>query len=990
MREALLTVNGMTCSACVNTITAQVMTLVGVDACNLSLVTNECHVKYQESKCTVETIIETINDCGFDSEFIRDNACDINANSIQGLLTIQGMTCGSCVASVTQQVQKLQGIKKVVVSLVTEECHVEFDPSEVSLEHIRESIENCGFDANIISTAEPTNSSLKKATLKILNIDVESNLSETTAPFESLVGGGIISANMSSNAILSIEYDRKLVGIRDLIHRIRSLGYEAVIASSLDSTTQLKLLSKVREIQYWRSTCLKACFFAITTMLVYMIIPMVIPKLKRSHIFPYNETFFLRGLFYRDIIGFLASTYVQFGIGSYFYKAFWNSLKHKVGTMDTLVCISTSCAYVFSLYSIIRNIVHPNESGQLPNVIFDTSVMLIAFISLGKLLENKAKSATSTALSKLISLTPSSCIILEKGDPQHLLEIPIDQLDTGDIVEVKPGMRIPADGIITEGETEIDESLMTGESFLVHKTKGTTVIGGSINGPGHFYFMATAVGDESTISNIIKTMKQAQLTKAPIQRYADFLASIFVPSILFLALTTFIVWFILSKALLSSLPIWTSENGRFYTCFQTAISVVIVACPCALGLAAPTAIMVGTGVGAQNQVLIKSGDVLERFNKVGAFIFDKTGTLTTGCMKVKHFLVENSTELTCEIIACMKAAESISEHPVAKAIVNYCNDKQIDAGKESIVANVMDSKIFMGKGLQCSCEINGSSYRLIIGSKSLMPSQWQEFPSSLYDEDEGFTVSYVCINDVVVGRFEIVDEIKKDAYETVQYMNNKGYKTYMVTGDTHSCAIKVAQQVGISLNNVFSEITPDGKADVVQQLKNELNENVVFIGDGINDSPALVISDVGISISTGTDIAMEAADVVILCDSDPKRASLKGLVYAMDISQKTFRRVKLNLFWALCYNTFMIPIAMGVLIPWGITLHPMAAGLAMAMSSVSVVLSSLALKRWRPIDLNSRQNSFFEAKRRSIWSKVFTRDSQRNEDIELQTELIRG
>lgn len=979
----------MTCSACVNTITSQVMTLVGVDACNVSLVTNECNVKYQDNKCTVQTIIETINDCGFDSELISDNECDIKTNSRQGLLTIQGMTCGSCVTSITQQVAKLQGVQSIVVSLVTEECHVDFDSSEVSLEDIKETIENCGFDANIISISEPTNSSFKKVTLKILNIDFEADFSDITAAIQSLVGGGIISASMSTNGILSIEYDRKVIGIRDIIHRIRSLGYEALIASSLDSTTQLKLLSKVREIQYWRSTCLKACFFAITTMLVYMIIPMAIPKLKRNHIFPYSETFFLRGLYYRDIIGFLASTYVQFVIGSYFYKAFWNSLKHRTGTMDTLVCISTSCAYFFSLYSIIRNIVHPNESGHLPNVIFDTSVMLIAFISLGKLLENKAKSATSTALSKLISLTPSSCTILENGNPQELLEIPIDLLDTGDIVEVKPGMRIPADGIITQGETEIDESLMTGESFLVHKTNGSTVIGGSINGPGHFYFMATAVGDESKISNIIRTMKQAQLTKAPIQRYADFLASIFVPSILFLALTTFIVWFSLSKVFLNSLPIWTLENGRFYICFQTAISVVIVACPCALGLAAPTAIMVGTGVGAQNQVLIKSGDVLERFNKVGAFIFDKTGTLTTGCMKVKNFLVESSTELTCEIMACMKAAESISEHPVAKAIVSYCNDHQIDAGEEIVVATVLDSKIFMGKGLRCNCEVNGSTYSVTIGSKSLMPSQWQELPSSLYDEDEGFTVSYVCINGDVVGRFEIVDEIKKDAYETVQYLNNKGYKTYMVTGDTHSCAIKVAHQTGISLNNVFSEITPDGKADVVQQLQSELNENVVFIGDGINDSPALVISDVGISISTGTDIAMEAADVVILCDSDPKRASLKGLIYAMDISQKTFRRVKLNLFWALCYNTFMIPIAMGVLIPWGITLHPMAAGLAMAMSSVSVVLSSLALKRWRPIDLNSRQNSSFEAKRRSIWSKFFTRDRQGNEDIELQTGLVR-
>lgn len=984
MREAVLAVGGMTCSACSETITRQTLAMAGVQNCTVSLMTNECLVGYDGVQCSVDELKETIEDCGFDCDVLSDKEVQQDGSLKRALITVGGMTCGACVGTVTKQVQGIDGVHSVVVALLTEECNVEFDGSKVSLEQIREAIEDCGFDARVVSEedSEP-HLGLKNVVFKVYPITGDLDSTQDDQVFSALVGDGIVSAERDGDCTLAVRYDRNQVGIRQVVDRVAALGFEAVVASSLDNNAQIKLLSKVQEIRFWTSACLRACFFAATTMTLYMGLPMVAPGLVRSNRFPFNETP-IRGLYYRDVIGFLAATYVQFSVGRYFYKAFWTSLKHGSGTMDTLVCISTSCAYFFSIYSITHSIVHPDAHGLLPNVIFDTSVMLIAFITLGKLLETKAKSATSTALSKLISLTPSSCTIVQNGDYQNPLEIPIDFLEVGDTVEVKPGMRIPADGILVRGESEVDESLMTGESFLVHKKEGSPVIGGSVNGPGHFYFKAMGVGDESKLSAIIRTMKQAQLVKAPIQRYADFLASVFVPSILVLALITFVFWFTLSMTIPG---VRNTQNGVFYDCLQRAISVVIVACPCALGLAAPTAIMVGTGVGAQNQVLIKGGEVLEKFNSIGAFVFDKTGTLTTGRMKVNEFFPEGSFQDLDMIMACVKAAESISEHPVAKAIARYC-DEQL-SGKSSLSAKAVKGEIFMGKGLACECEWKGNTHHLKIGNKSLMPAEFQSSSKSSNENQHGFTLAYVSVDDVVVGKFELVDAIKKDASNTIEYLTQRGYKIYLVTGDNTNSALKVAQEVGIEMNNIFSEVSPNRKSEVVKQLREEIGKGVVFVGDGINDSPALVTSDVGISISTGTDIAMEAADVVVLSDEDESKASLKGLVDALDISQKTFRRVKMNLFWALCYNTFMIPIAMGVLAPWRIALHPMAAGLAMALSSVSVVLSSLALKRWKPVNFDD-QNNKSSSKTSSSWlSRLLSRnDSQTAEDIELQTDLL--
>lgn len=954
MREALLTVEGMTCSSCVNSVTEQVRR-VGVEECSVSLVTSECKVVYDGVR--VDAIKEAIEDCGFDCTVISDRAItDAAASALhlrRGLIGIQGMTCSSCASTVTEQVDKLDGVVVVEVSLLTEECTVEYDPETVSIERIEETIRDCGFDATIFHD-EPcaVEHDNKTATLNILRardgIDVESQLSGFMGT------EGITDYEYSSTNGLVIQYNPSMIGIRKIIFGLEAVGIYTSVQVSYDRNTQLSLLTKAAEISSWKSSCMKSCIIASMTMFLYMGIPMLFPSIVRDKKFPYREVGGVHGLFFRDILGFLLASYVQFAIGGTFYKAAWSSFKHRAGTMDTLVSFSTTCAYLFSIYSIIESIIHPPVNGRLPKVIFDTSVMIIAYISIGKYLENKAKSKTSTALSKLVALTPSSCTIIKnKDDFSQTEDVGIELLEVGDIVMIKPGSKIPSDGVVIKGSSEVDESLMTGETILVSKGVGSSVIGGTINGSGLLYFKVSSVGEDTKLANIIRVMKEAQLKKALIQRYTDYVASIFVPSVLALALMTFIVWSILTKSdsIMSKLTIFgETRQSRFYMCLQIATSVIIVACPCALGLATPTAIMVGTGVASENGVLIKGGDVLEKFNEVDTFVFDKTGTLTTGNMNVQQFIGDTKVTNDAMLLQIIGKVESLSDHPVAKAITNYCafqtRNEITNADME-----ILNEELITAKGIKCLCRIQERRMELVIGNKSLMATDSLERFWERFGRAGPCTVTYVSVDGDVCGRFEIHDEVKKDAKQVLNYLRSKNYEIFMVTGDTQKSAMKVAEMFNIDINNVYSEVTPSGKCDAVDLIRNQKQRTIAFVGDGINDSPALVTSDLGIAISTGTEVAIEAAGIVILGESNSSEPSLAGIVNALDISLKTFRKVKLNLFWALCYNIFMLPIAMGTLVPWGITLHPMVAGLAMAFSSVSVVLNSLMLKRWKSPEL---------------------------------------
>lgn len=959
------TVQGMTCGACVTAITKQVGMIPGVLDVNVSLITEECNVKYDSERTSLIQIKETLEDCGFGVNIIEKNP---QISCV--LFSVHGMTCGSCVSSLTECLYKNAGVIKVNASLMTEECYVEYDQEVNSLEGLKSSIEDCGFDAIVITTEFNPKAVVEKIlTLSIIGVICKicfQSIEKRLLLHSSVIS---VSSGIDMNEII-VRYDSSKIGIREIFLDIEDMGYEAIITNTRDKNVQIELLTKVYEIKFWKSMCYKSAFVSIIIVLIYSLFPMVFSNFK--NFFLYKETF-IRGLYYRDVFGLVLASYIQFYLGSFFYKASYNALKHYSGTMDTLVCISTSLAFIFSLYSIFKSIIHHNN--QMPDIIFDTSGMLITFISIGKLLENKAKSRTSTVLSHLISLTPSKCTIRESDN--QFRELPIELLQVGDIVEVKPGMKIPTDGIIIQGETEIDESLITGESLFVHKKPKSQVIGGSINGPGHILFEATSVGYDTKLSNIIEIVKQAQLKKAPIQRYADLFALRFVPFILILSFITFVIWITLCNVSVNLPSLFNNPNGQFYVCLKISISVVVVACPCALGLAAPTAIMVGTGLGAQNGVLIKGGDILEKCNYLNTILFDKTGTLTMGCMSVKSFHPLSIKPIDKTVWKLIKAVENITDHPVAKAITDYCNS-MIDDDKIDESITVINETVVIGKGVICEFNFSGQLYTVKVGSRYLMEQE-------IDDDTTGATISYVCINDEIIGKFEICDVVKKDANDVVTYLLSNGYEVYMVTGDTHSCAVNVAKQVGINPENIYSELTPEEKQDIVIQLKRNGLSTVAFVGDGINDSPALATSDLGIAISTGADIAIEAADIVILSDKDQGTPSITGLVYALDISKKTFKRVKWNFFWAVSYNTFMIPIAMGILLPWGITLPPVAAGISMSLSSVTVVVSSLILNYWTP----PKVSHFLDKRTKKTWiPNILKRTNTNQEDIEMSVGLM--
>ncbi|CAL9727657.1 copper-transporting ATPase [Monosporozyma unispora] len=879
------------------------------------------------------------------------------------IFNVKGMTCSACVNAIIKQVGKCDGVEDVKVSLMTETCHTIYDPNMSNPEELQDTIEDCGFDVSIISDSKYHEVSQEKLVvsgrLKLLSISALNRvISKDLFEFLNIIIENI-QTTLDNEYIIHFKYDPHSIGIRDIIEKIQQeLNIQSTVdINELNDTTGQ--LTKCEEIEFWRSNCFKSCFAAMVSMTLYMGLPLLIPKMIENRIFPYKEVPIVKGFFYRDLIGFLLATYIQVRIGYYFYVSTWKSLKNGHSTMDTLICLSTTVAFTVSMVSIIHNIILQNSS-KLPHVIFDTSIMLLTFISLGKMLENKAKSRTTTALTKLLQLYPSSCILVKNylDSEQEMITISKDLLQINDIVNIKPGMKIPSDGVIISGFTQIDESLMTGESQLINKKPKDDVIGGTINGSGHVYIKITSIGEHTKLAQIISTMERAQLTKAPIETLADFLASIFVPVLITMALLSFIFWLFLSPYL-THWPYFAHD--RVYACIKLATSVIVVACPCALGLATPTAIIIGTGIGAENGILIKSAEVIEllghNFKQGGntIFVFDKTGTLTKGKLRVENFKMDDvisSKYDEKDLLPVIRDLELNTEHPITKPIIKYCEDKmnQKDLTQRY---QILEFENMTGLGISALIKDNssGENLKLSIGGTGLM-KQLNVSTLSQYEMENthGYTIAFVCIDSDIICHFELLDEIKEDAKDTVAWLKQNNYPVYMITGDNHNCAMTIAVETNIDCRNVFSSISPSGKCEIVEQLQSNGTKKVIFVGDGINDSPALVKSDLGVSVSSGTEVAIEAADIVILNDdinSESIQASLKKLIFAIDICDKTFKRIKLNLFWALFYNMFMIPVAMGVLLPWGISLHPMIAGFAMTLSSVSVVLSSLQLKFWK-------------------------------------------
>jgi len=698
-----------------------------------------------------------------------------------------------------------------------------------------------------------------------------------------------------------VVYDESKLKDDDLIKIVQSKGYDAIVSEG-KVDVEKKAREQKDEIKKYRDNLILGLVFAIPAFIigmVFMLFDIMIP----------NAEFIL----------FLLATPVQFIVGSDIYRSFWVALKAKTANMDTLIAIGTTAAYVFSVYAIFFN----PKLGQY----FETSAILITFVVLGRYLEARAKGKTGEAIKSLMQLSPKTATVIRKGKE---LKISVDDVVLGDIIIVRPGEKVPVDGIILTGDSSIDESMITGESIPIEKTKGSTVIGGTINKNGSFKFKATKIGENTTLSNIIKLIGDAQGRKAPIQRFADTISAYFVPIVLVIALLTFVTWFfIFGKDLQFAL--------------LTSVAVLVIACPCALGLATPTSIIVGTGKGAKEGILIKGADSLEIAHKTKYVIFDKTGTITHGTPEVTD-IVSLSKVSKDSLLKIVASIESGSEHPLADAIVRKSKENRIK------LSTVKSFKAVPGYGITAT--LAGKKYyfgnqKLMLNNKIRVDSSIKKQMESL--EEQGKTVM-ILADKKIIGLIAVADTIKVNAPDAVNNLTAMGVEVYMITGDNERTAKAIAKQAGISPSNVFAEVLPENKAEYVKKLqekndgklKNGKKNVVMMVGDGINDAPALAQSDIGIAMGSGTDVAMETGNIVLM------RNDLNDVPKAIKLSRMTMNKIRQNMFWALFYNVMGIPIAAGVLYPFtGWLLNPIIAGGAMALSSVSVVSNSLLLKRKR-------------------------------------------
>jgi Cu+-exporting ATPase len=730
----------------------------------------------------------------------------------------------------------------------------------------------------------------KKDTFKISGMSCAACVARVEKKLDSLEGVESAAVNLATGKA-TVLYDPERIKASDMIQTIQALGYGAEL--SREASTGGEDESREKEIKNLRMAFIVSAVLA-SPLLLAMIMSVAMPG-KPLTVFLHNPYFQL-----------VAATPVQFIIGARFYKNAFYALRAGSANMDVLISMGTTASFFYSLYNVFFQNV---GEGMMKDLYFEASAVIITLVLLGKYLEAVAKGKTSEAVKKLMGLQAKTARVIRDGEET---DIPVEEVKTGDIVVVRPGEKVPVDGKIIEGNSSIDESMLTGESIPVEKKTGDLVYGATINRFGTFKFEAAKVGKDTVLSQIIKMVEDAQGSKAPIQRVADKVAGVFVPVVTGIAILTFVAWL--------------AFDGDPAMAVTSAVSVLVIACPCALGLATPTAIMVGTGKGAENGILIKGGEYLETACKLDVVVLDKTGTITKGRPEVTDIvpLGQNSKE---DLLRIAAAAEKKSEHPLGVAI--YEEGKKLPG----IIPEPDKFEAVPGKGIVA--EINGDT--VYIGTRKLMSENGIDAgtaePVITGLEAEGKTAMLMAVNGSLQAVLAIADTVKENSREAVDDLKEMGMEVYMITGDNRRTAEAIARQAGI--DGVFAEVLPENKAEEVERLKAE-GKAVAMVGDGINDAPALTAADIGIAMGTGTDIAIEAAEITLM------RGDLRAIPAAIRLSRKTMKKIKQNLFWAFFYNTVAIPIAVLGL------LNPMIAGGAMALSSVSVVTNSLSLKRFDP------------------------------------------
>lgn len=1000
-----LAVEGMTCGACTSAVESGFRGILGVKSMSISLLSGRAVVEHDPTILSVEAVAEIVEDRGFGAAVLDTQPSSSKHSQLRNgqvtnepqqdltttTVSVEGMTCGACTSAVEGAFKNVAGVRQFNISLLAERAVIIHDPKALSEDQIAQIIEDRGFAAKVLSSQRvgiEYSSASRNVQLKIFGLP--NSFSATALEDVLRLLPGVSSAVVSlSTGRATITHNSTLTGLRALVEATENLGYNALVAENDDNNAQLESLAKTREIQDWRRAFWFSFSFAVPVFLTSAIIPMILPPLDFG-----SYLLWIPGLYLGDIVCLALTVPVQFGIGKRFYISAFKSLKHGSPTMDVLIVLGTSAAFFFSVAAMVVSIlIFPHTR---PNTVFETSTMLITFITLGRYLENRAKGQTSKALSKLMCLAPSMATIyadpiaaekaaeswdvapsttLEKkdfsevGQTRNVAEekiIPTELIQVGDIVILRPGDKIPADGTVTRGQSFVDESMVTGEAMPIIKNPNSNLMAGTVNGAGRIDFRVTRAGRDTQLSQIVRLVQEAQTSRAPIQRMADIVAGYFVPIIIGLGLFTFIFWMVLSHILPHPPAAFLKpeSGGRFMVCLKLCISVIVFACPCALGLSTPTAVMVGTGVGAEQGILVKGGAALETATKINHVVFDKTGTLTMGKMSVSETKIEQIWEanewrrrLWWTLVGL---AEMSSEHPTGKAILHAAK-AELNIGSEDMInGSIGDFQPTVGKGVSAYVEpassVERRRYQVLVGNAAYLSSQNITLPAEVpavsgtsldhqnpaKAQTSGSTLIYTAIDGVYTGVISLSDTIKPSAKATITALARMNITCSLVTGDQLPTATAVASLVGIPESNIHAGVSPDQKQAIIKQIQ-EQGLIVAMVGDGINDSPALATADIGIALSSGTDVAMEAADIVLMRPED-----LLSVAASLSLSRTIFNRIKLNLGWACLYNFIGLPFAMGfgLLLPVSIMLPPMAAGAAMAASSVSVVGSSLLLKFW--------------------------------------------
>lgn len=970
----------------------------------VALLSESAEVSYDSGILQESMVVEAVEGSGFEARVISHSRTDVPQLF---KLEVLGMHCSACSTAVETALNKLPGVQRASVSLSLHQAEVVVGPGEATEADLIEAVESCGFEAKALEKQE-SNSLL----LRIGGMTCSSCSSAVEAALRRAPGVVEAAVNLLAGTA-EVRFDSGTTGPRHLIQAIEDAGFDAEVIAG--ERFDLADQNRAEVDSYRRSTLIAAAFT-----LPLFLIAMVFPPL---HWMNWLYTVMLFGFPLNELLKWALATPVQFWVGARFHLGAWRALRGRRANMDVLVSLGTNASYIYSVISILHHHFnsHHMSGGYRPTDFFETSAMLITLVLFGKYLESAAKGRTSEAIVKLCQLAPPTAILEEYDAEQGQKterEVPTSLIHCGDVLKVLPGARIPADGELLEGSSYVDESMLTGESDPVRKTPGAQLYGGTVNVGGPFRMKALRVGADTTLSQIVRLVESAQLSKAPIQGFADRVSAVFVPVVVALATMTWLIWFVAGMAEWYPLEWLPQGHSVFLFALLFGIAVVVIACPCALGLATPTAVMVATGVAASNGILIKGGEALEQAVGVDTIVFDKTGTVTAGRPRVVDFRILCRDVPPEAVLRMVAALERNSEHPIAAAMLKFAaefasgawtpstpkgdldmadapssplkspssqNDKKDHSSNNKVDDALTETEVIVGQGLRGWLELtpkfpgaavvarlqeeattpgaqriptsphftaigkNGTmEVAVSVGNSRLMEELGVVVPAAGTPEaryirgmeSRGCTCVHVAVGRTLVSIIAVMDPIKPEARGVISALHQMKLRCVLLTGDNWRTARAIADQLGIS--TVHAEVLPAGKVDVVRDLQAGGRHSVAMVGDGVNDSPALAAADVGIAVGSGADVAIEAANIVLM------RSDLEDVLMALDLCRTTYRRIQWNYVWALGYNLTMIPVAAGCLYPaLHFQLPPWVAGACMALSSVSVVASSLLLKRYQ-------------------------------------------